>query len=111
MDAQQQAQQPFPTRSNKKRLLRRLIIAAVFILALAASTITIFSLVGVIPGIWAAIISALLTILSLVFGILPLIYADDKSAVAMPLATNTPSYVGPSIHIEKLEVHVPTPST
>jgi hypothetical protein len=111
MDAQQRIQQPFTTQGNKKRLKRRLIIVAIVILAMAASTITIFSIVGVIPGIWATIVSALLTIFSLVFGVLPLIPSDGKSPVAAPAATNPPPYTVPSIHIEKLEVHAPAPST
>jgi amino acid permease len=92
MDAQQQAQQPFMIRGNKKRLKRRFIIVAVIILAAIASTITIFSLLGVIPGIWATIISAVLTIFSLVFGVLPLVSADDKPAVAAPPVTSLPPY-------------------
>lgn len=109
MNAQQQAQQPSMIRGNKKRLKRRLIIAAVIILALVASTITIFSLVGVIPGIWATIISAVLTIFSLAFGVLPLVPADDKPAVASPPGTNPLPYAVPRIHIDKLEVHSPAP--
>lgn len=96
MDAQQRIQRPFTTQGNKKRLKTRLIIVSIVILAQAASTITVFSIVGVIPGFWATIISALLTIFGLVFGVLPLIPSDGKSPVAAPAVTNAPPNAVPS---------------
>src|SRR5262245_38869089 len=95
MNAEQQIQQPASIKSNKKRLKRRLIIVSIIILALLASTITIFSIVGLIPGIWATIISAVLTIFSLVFGVLPLVPADDKSAVPVSPLVSQPPFAEP----------------
>lgn len=104
MDAQQQAQRSLMNRGNKKRLRRRLIIVAIVTLVLVASTITIFSLVGVIPGIWATIISAVLTIFSPGFGVLTLVPADDKPAVAAP------PVISPSPSVPFTEPAQPTPS-
>ena len=95
MNAEQQIQQPASTRSNKKRLKRRLIIVGIIILALVASTITIFSIVGLIPGIWATIISAVLTIFSLVFGVLPLVPSDDKPTVPASPVISRPPFTEP----------------
>jgi len=56
MDAQQ-ANSPLAAQGNKKRSKRRLVFVAVIIVALIVATISTFSTLGTIPGIWATVIS------------------------------------------------------
>src|SRR5260370_32098748 len=76
MATQQQVQQP-QKRQSKSHLKRRLIIAVV-IIALIVSTVWILSSLAIIPGIWATIVSTLVTVFGVVFTFLPLISSSDK---------------------------------
>src|SRR6266436_3584221 len=76
MATQQQVQQP-QKRQSKSHLKRRLIIAVV-IVALIVSTVWILGSLAIIPGIWATIVSTLVTVFGVVFAFLPLISSSDK---------------------------------
>src|SRR5215469_9009974 len=78
MATQQQVQQPHQPQQNKSHLRRRLIIAVV-IVALIVSTVWILSSLAIIQGIWATIVSTLVTVFGVVFTFLPLITSADKS--------------------------------
>ncbi len=85
MATQQQVQQP-QKRQSKSHLKRRLIIAVV-IVALIVSMVWILGSLALIPGIWATIVSTLVTVFGVVFAFLPLISSSDKpEASALPLA-------------------------
>src|SRR6266568_1730676 len=87
---QQQEQHPH---DNKQRAKRRFIIVTIVILILLPSTLLIFSILGIIPGIWASIIAGLFTICSLAFAIIPLVSPNDKSDVSTidPPGINVPT--------------------
>jgi hypothetical protein len=65
---------------RRKSLLQRILVVAIFVLG-AMAAISIASNLGAVPGIWATIMSILISVIGTVLGIIPFIFSPPPLEV------------------------------